>query len=756
MNRLSAFVDFIKRKRKILASLFLTLGIFSASVDVFILTQRPQTYKSKAAISEVVFKNQSDEVLPDNLDGLSLSGSSEVVVELNPPNTPQSYKIGESPSELDSAQVIPYQNPPVKFNYKFQNLTNNVGTIFVEFIYPDGKTQRKTTSVLTNQAELLQYIAKFSSPKKIYSISYDKRYWTISNFGPRVIFNLSKVYGSARLDLSEGESDKDLNSLTDQIVKSSTPIPVKVESASFKEKEASLLTYKEQVLGEDVYFEKLIVKEGKRYVTFDKRVPKLGYDQAYLDNLLQNFSFNGSQNPQQVKGISSFLNDLTTVELVDLVRPSIANIVYVYCLDVTNLDPKQTFLSRPNYRFCSASKGTGFIINESGTVATNGHVAKVFPEEGLATNLLNQGSKEFTTDLIKGVHLAKGQDPKQNQIEQLYQDLNFNPQYLDRFLTEIFDLINKKIISVTTSNEKYYVNVGNEPIEVDYQKIQMGDYTNAVKPSSTTYTAKFVDLDYPNQYSYEAIVNKNYQRGADVALLQIDKSSSLFPALELGSAENLKEGSEVVIGGYPTLVEGDKDPRAALSYKTSTKPTITKGIISAKKLDLSGKTVLQTDASIDHGNSGGPGFNSEAQVVGLATFMTESKTGNFNFLRDVQELKDLMSKNKVENKLGDVSKLWRKGLADYREKYYRGAIKKFQQVQSQSPSHPTVGELIASSEEAIQKGESLEGFASFIKGRNSATTLVIFGVMALTSFMSAGFLTILPLFSKDVTTKPYI
>ena len=160
MSKLSSIVDFIRGKRKILISLFLTIGILSSLVDALILVSRPQTYRSKAS---------SDQISP-------------------------------------------------------------------------------------------QTKVEFTSPKTIYSISYDKRYWTISNFGPRVIFSLNKEYGSARLDLSEGESDSDLNILTDEITKSSTLKPVKVESTTFHERPASLLTYTEQVIGQDVYFEKLIVK----------------------------------------------------------------------------------------------------------------------------------------------------------------------------------------------------------------------------------------------------------------------------------------------------------------------------------------------------------------------------------------------------------------------------------------------------------------------------------------------------------------
>jgi len=592
----------------------------------------------------------------------------------------------------------------------------------------------------------LENITEFVSPKGLYRLSYDVRYWSTQKLGPRVIFNLNKDYGSARLDIVEGESDKDLDNLTQEMTKESAP--VKVEPTQFQGKPSYSLTYKEEVVGEAVYFYKQIVKDNNKFLIFEKRAPSLGYNNTFLDNLLSSISLTNSESPK-VKGLASSQDNLTTVQLVDLVRPSIANIVYVYCLDIVNLGSSSSVLSKPKYHFCSLSKGSGFVINEQGVVVTNGHVAKIYPEEGLVTNLLQPGGKDLSTDLIRGVYLSKGQTPTPAQIEQFYQDLSMNPQYLDRFLTEIFDLIGKKVLSVVTNSEKYYVNVGNEPVEIDYQKIYEGDLVKAVIPSQTTYTAKLIDFDYPNKYSYEAIINKKYQRGADVAVLRIENFKDLFPIVELGSIENLREGSEVVVAGYPTLVEGEEDPRAAISYKTSTKPTITRGIISAVKQDLTGKTILQTDASIDHGNSGGPAFDLSGQVVGIATFMAESTSGNFNFLRDISELKDLMVKNKVENQLGSLSKSWREGMAEYRNQYYRGAIKYFNQVKTSSPSHPTVDEFIKLSQESIDKGESLEGIASFTRGKYSNIVLVVFGGISIVSFMSAGFLTILPFFRLD-------
>ena len=738
--------------------------MLTAAADLIILLQRPQTYLSEAANSEVIFKNSFDETLPTNEDGIFISESPMVIVELNPKAAPTFYKIGETPVEIEQTQSRPYQNPPVKFAYEFKLANNNVSTLFVEFVYADNTAQEIISLIQINSSSLkddsLSNDIEFLSPKKLYKLSFDQRRWsylveTDEAFGSRVIFNLNKEYGSARLDIIEGKTEKDLDSLKNEVIEKSLFSPTKEESVEFDGKPSYLISYKEDVLGEDVYYYQQIVKNANNFFVFEKRAPELGYDKFFLDNLLRNIIFTDSDK-DKIKGISTSSTTLSTVQLVDLVKPSVANILYVYCLKIANLQPQLSGLSKPSYNFCASGKGSGFVVNEEGIIATNGHVAKIYPEESLATNLLYEGNKAFTIDLIRGTYLSKGQDSTQNQIEDFYKQLNKNPQYLDIFLTEIFRMIKDKIIAVNIINEKYYINAGSEPLKLDYQKLNQGDYINAVIPSSTTYTAKLLDFNYPNRYSYEAIVDKNYKRGADVALLKIENSSNiLFPALKLGNTESLREGSDVIIAGFPTLVEGEEDPRAAISYKSSTKSTITAGIVSSIKEDLTGETIIQTDASIDHGNSGGPAFNSKGEAVGIATLTEESTSGNFNFLRDVNELKELMKKNNIENRLDKVSSIWREGLASFRNKHFNQAISYFKEVETLSPNHPTASEFIALSEDAIAKGQSLEGIIGFVKsGQASNILLIAFGSISLVSFMSAGFLAILPLFARKQTEIP--
>ena len=93
----------------------------------------------------------------------------------------------------------------------------------------------------------------------------------------------------------------------------------------------------------------------------------------------------------------------------------------------------------------------------------------------------------------------------------------------------------------------------------------------------------------------------------DVAVLKINESVSLQP-VEIGSSEALNVGDQVVAIGNP------------LGELTS---TLTVGYVSAKErsVNTDGLSInmIQTDAAINSGNSGGPLFNSKGQVIGITT-----------------------------------------------------------------------------------------------------------------------------------------
>jgi len=103
---------------------------------------------------------------------------------------------------------------------------------------------------------------------------------------------------------------------------------------------------------------------------------------------------------------------------------------------------------------------------------------------------------------------------------------------------------------------------------------------------------------------------------ADIALLKIDDEKEFSYAL-LGNSDDVIIGEWCIALGNPFGL-----------FDVSKKPTATVGIISGKNLDFGARKegtvyqdMLQTDASINHGNSGGPLINAEGKVIGINTFI---------------------------------------------------------------------------------------------------------------------------------------
>ena len=100
----------------------------------------------------------------------------------------------------------------------------------------------------------------------------------------------------------------------------------------------------------------------------------------------------------------------------------------------------------------------------------------------------------------------------------------------------------------------------------------------------------------------------------DLALLKVTPKKPL-PGSHFGSSDTLKVGDWVMAIGNPFGLGG----------------TVTVGIISAKQRDINSgpyDDFLQTDAAINKGNSGGPLFNMDGEVIGVNTAIISPTGGS--------------------------------------------------------------------------------------------------------------------------------
>jgi len=103
----------------------------------------------------------------------------------------------------------------------------------------------------------------------------------------------------------------------------------------------------------------------------------------------------------------------------------------------------------------------------------------------------------------------------------------------------------------------------------------------------------------------------------DLAVIQVDTSGLETTAAELGDSDALRVGDPVLAIGSPFNLEG----------------TLTQGIVSAVDRTYSSgastrpiREMIQTDAAVNPGNSGGPLLNCQGEVIGINTLL-ENPTG---------------------------------------------------------------------------------------------------------------------------------
>ncbi len=100
----------------------------------------------------------------------------------------------------------------------------------------------------------------------------------------------------------------------------------------------------------------------------------------------------------------------------------------------------------------------------------------------------------------------------------------------------------------------------------------------------------------------------------DLSLLKVEGTG--FPAVELGNSDDIIIGEWAIALGNPFGM-----------FEINDKPTVTVGVISATGMNLGSmnnrfyRDMIETDAAINGGNSGGPLVNSEGKVVGVNTLI---------------------------------------------------------------------------------------------------------------------------------------
>ena len=135
---------------------------------------------------------------------------------------------------------------------------------------------------------------------------------------------------------------------------------------------------------------------------------------------------------------------------------------------------------------------------------------------------------------------------------------------------------------------------------------------------------------------------------SDICLLKIDAKN--LPYVKLGNSDDIMIGEWVIALGNPFGL-----------FDINDKPTVTVGVISATGMNLgtidnrSYVNMLQTDAAINNGNSGGPLVNVLSELVGMNTliYTAQGSSGNIgvSFAIPVNKIKRVIDELKEKGKV---------------------------------------------------------------------------------------------------------
>ncbi len=306
--------------------------------------------------------------------------------------------------------------------------------------------------------------------------------------------------------------------------------------------------------------------------------------------------------------------------------------------------------------------GTGFFISGDGYVATNCHLIDR-DDAFIRRQFILAAFRQITEASIGALETSWATRFTEQQRSLLYN--TYASVYSRLFSMILYDL--KKEVYVVFRN--------------DYR-----NHSDTVKKAASI------------------IIKGQVMPGKDIAILNI-QSTDEMPVLSLAPTSLPSVGQQLFVYGYPGPVTNND----FVSAESAIEPTLTTGIVSAIKKSVGGWPLIQMDANINHGSSGGPVCNDKGEVIGLTTFGSIENTGGLaaglNFAVPVSILEEYLDSAGISPAPGRTTRLFAQALGYFEQQKYRSALKEFGEVQQLNGHYPGIYSYITACRENIKDGK---------------------------------------------------
>ena len=182
---------------------------------------------------------------------------------------------------------------------------------------------------------------------------------------------------------------------------------------------------------------------------------------------------------------------------------------------------------------------------------------------------------------------------------------------------DVYQQSYKSVVEITVNGQTEQTPFGDGTQQAQGSGFVYDDEGHIVTNQHVVDGAQSVSVTFWNGKSYDATVVGS-DPSTDLAVLKVDAPASLLSPLQLADSSELEVGDSVIAIGSPFGLE----------------QTVTTGIVSALHRQITAPNsfaiddAIQTDAAINHGNSGGPLLDLSGKVVGVNSQIESESGGN--------------------------------------------------------------------------------------------------------------------------------